>query len=128
MVQKILLLALAGALGTVARYGLAGVIQRINGEAFPWATLTVNMIGCFLAGLVWTLFEQHWPTAEETRGLVLIGFMGAFTTFSALMIETGELARTATWLHAAANVMLHNGLGLAALLAGTALGAAGWGR
>jgi len=50
MVRKLLCLALAGALGTIARYGLAGFIHRINGASFPWGTVVVNLSGCFLAG------------------------------------------------------------------------------
>jgi CrcB protein len=81
-----------------------------------------------MAGLVWSLFEYRWPAAAETRLLVMIGFLGAFTTFSSIMVESSELARTTSWLHAAGNIMMHNGLGILALAAGTALGAAGWHR
>jgi CrcB protein len=125
MLQKIMLLALAGALGTVARFGLAGIIQRIYGDSLPWGTLVVNLTGCFIAGLLWSLFEYRWSGAADVRMLVLIGFLGAFTTFSTLMIETGDLARSATWLHAAANLMIHNSLGFVALIAGSVLGSAG---
>jgi len=122
MVHKLLWLALAGALGTLARYGLVGFVHRVNGVSFPWGTLSVNIMGCFLAGLLWTMFENRWPVSGETRTLVLVGFMGAFTTFSALILETGELVRSAEWLYAAGNIMMQNGLGFAALLAGAALG------
>ena len=122
MVQKLLWLSLAGAVGTLTRYGLAGVVHRISGVSFPWGTLTVNVFGCFVAGVLWTLFENRWPLSGETRVLVLVGFMGAFTTFSAFILETGELVRSAEWMHAAANVLLQNGLGFAALVSGAALG------
>jgi fluoride exporter len=122
MIQKLLCLALAGALGTVARYGLAGFVHRINGANFPWGTLVVNLTGCFLAGLLWALFENRWPVTGETRVLVLVGFMGAFTTFSALILETSELMRSAEWMVAAANVAMQNGLGFVALFTGSALG------
>ena len=100
MTQKMLWLALAGALGTLARYGLAGFVHKINGASFPWGTLGVNLTGCFLAGLLWALFEHRWPASGEMRVLVLFGFMGAFTTFSAFIMETGELVRSSAWLHA----------------------------
>lgn len=122
MMQKLAWLALAGALGTLARYGLAGFVHRINGVSFPWGTMAVNLTGCFLAGLLWSMFENRWPVSGETRTLLLVGFMGAFTTFSALILETGELLRSAEWMHAAANLTLHNGLGFVALFAGAALG------
>jgi CrcB protein len=122
MIQKLLCLALAGALGTLARYGLAGFVHKVNGVSFPWGTLAVNLTGCFLAGLLWTVFENRWPVSAETRIIVLVGFMGAFTTFSAFILETGELVRAAEWVYAAANIMMQNGLGFAALFVGTALG------
>jgi CrcB protein len=122
MMQKLAWLVLAGALGTLARYGLAGFIHRVNGVSFPWGTVVVNLTGCFLAGLLWSLFENRWAVSGETRTIVMVGFMGAFTTFSAYILETGELLRSAEWLHAAANVTIQNGLGLVALFIGAALG------
>jgi len=122
MVQKLGLLAVTGALGTLARYGVSGFLHRIIGASYPWGTVTVNLTGCFLAGLLWTLFENQWSVSGETRTLVLVGFMGSFTTFSALILESGELLRSAEWVHAATNVALQNGLGFAALFAGIALG------
>lgn len=53
MIQKLAWLALAGALGTLSRYGLAGFVHRINGASFPWGTVIVNLAGCFLTGLIW---------------------------------------------------------------------------
>lgn len=122
MIQKLVWLALAGAVGTVARYGLTGLVHRINGISFPWGTVAVNLVGCLLAGFIWTLFANRWPLSGETRTLVLVGFMGAFTTFSALIFETGELLRDAEWTYAVVNLTLQNGLGLIALFAGAALG------
>ncbi len=122
MLHKLLWLALAGALGTLARYGLAGLVHRVDGISFPWGTLVVNITGCFLAGLIWTLFENRWPVTADTRIVILIGFLGAFTTFSAFMLETGELARSGEWLYALANIGLQNVLGFAALFAGITLG------
>lgn len=122
MVQKIILLSLAGATGTLARYGLAGFVHRISGASFPFGTLAVNALGCFLAGLLWTLFEHRWPVPGETRAILLVGFLGAFTTFSAYILETGELFRSAQFVHAAANVFVQTTLGLTALFAGIFLG------
>lgn len=122
MIQKLLWLAVAGGLGTLARYGLAGLVHRIDGASFPWGTAVVNVAGCFLVGLLAALFENRWPVSGETRLIVLVGFMGGFTTFSAYMLETSELVRSTEWLRAAANVGLQNILGFAALVAGAALG------
>ena len=122
MIQNLACLALAGALGTLARYGLSGFVHRIHSGTFPPATVTINLTGCFLAGLLWALFENRWPVSGETRTLVLVGFLGAFTTFSAMILETGEMLHSAKWLHAAANMAMQNGLGFVALFAGAALG------
>ena len=122
MYQRILYLAVAGAIGTLARYGLSGVVYRVTGANFPWGTLVVNLTGCFLAGVFWRLFEYRWPVSGETRIVILVGFMGAFTTFSTYILETSEFIRTAEWLNVAGNILLQNGLGVIALFAGITLG------
>ena len=122
MLAKIFAIAAAGALGTLARYALAGFVHRLNATTFPWGTLAVNLSGCFLAGLLWSLFENRWPVASDTRAILLIGFMGAFTTFSAYILETGELMRSAQWVSVAVNVAAQNGLGIIGLAAGLMLG------
>jgi CrcB protein len=122
MIRKFIWLAVAGGLGTLARYGLANLVHRLHGDHTHWGTLIVNLTGCFVAGLIWILFENRWPVSHEVRTIVLVGFMGAFTTFSALVIETGELLRTAEWMRAGMNVAIHNGVGFIALFAGAAIG------
>jgi len=122
MAQKLLLLALAGGLGTLSRFALTGFVHRVNGVSFPWGTMTVNLAGCLLTGFLWSLFESRWPVSGETRTIVFLGFMGAFTTFSTFIFESGEMLRTSEWMHAALNLGLQNGFGLAALFAGMAIG------
>ena len=121
MTYKLFLLALAGAVGTLARYGAAGFVQRFHNTSFPWGTLAVNLAGCFLAGFLWTLFENRWPVSGETRAIVLVGFIGAFTTFSAFILESGELIRSAEWMSAFVNVAMQNVFGFIALFAGIVL-------
>lgn len=118
MPTRLLLLAGAGAAGALCRYGLSGLVQSGLGARFPWGNLAVNVVGCLAAGLLFGLFESRWALSGEARLIVFIGFLGAFTTFSGYMLETTELARDAQWLTAAANVVLQNGLGAAALYAG----------
>jgi len=124
LIQKVLLIAVAGAIGTLARYSLIGLVQRVNTTTFPWGTVAVNVLGCFLAGLVFTLFENRWPVSAETRIVILVGFLGAFTTFSTLILESSGLGRSSDWLYALGNVLLQTGLGFGALYAGAALGRA----
>lgn len=120
MLNKLVWLTLAGTLGTLARYGAVGLVHRFTGFAFPWGTLSVNILGCFLAGMLWGLFEHRWPVHGDIRTIFLIGFLGAFTTFSAFILESGELIRTAEWMRAMGNILLQNGLGFIALFGGFA--------
>ena len=122
MWAKFLWLGVAGGLGTLARYGLAGWAQRAGGGGFPWGTLSVNILGCFLAGLLWMLFENRINIGGEVRVIVLVGFMGGFTTFSSFMLETSLLLRDAEWFRAIGNIMLHNIVGMISLFLGLVLG------
>ena len=120
--QKILYIGLAGAVGTLARYGLSGWVQRLGEFSYPWGTTSVNLLGCFLFGLVWTWAEGRLWVTGEIRAVVLVGFMGGFTTFSSFAFETGMLLRDGQWLLAAANMAVQNLVGLAALALGWAAG------
>lgn len=122
MVSKLLWLALAGAMGALGRYGLAGVVQRAAGGEFPLGTMVVNVAGCFLAGAFFAFSEDRVSISGETRVIILVGFMGAFTTFSTYMLETGALLREAEWGRAAANVLIQNVVGLMAAFGGIAIG------
>ncbi len=120
--QRLALLAIAGAAGTLARYGLATVVQRLAPDNFPWGTLAVNAVGCLLFGIVWSLAEERVLISHATRLILLAGFMGAFTTFSTFAFETGHLLDHAhPWL-AAGNVLLQNVLGIVLVLVGIVLG------
>lgn len=119
--QKLFCIATAGALGTLSRYGLAGLVQRLAGSGFPWGTAAVNVIGCFLFGLVWTLGAERMALSAEARTILLTGFMGAFTTFSTFISETGQLAGGAQWWVALGNITLQVGAGLAIFFAGASL-------
>jgi CrcB protein len=120
--QKLAWLAGAGAVGTLARYGLSGLVQRLLPTEFPWGTLAVNALGCLLFGIVWSLAEERMLISGQTRIILLIGFMGAFTTFSTFAFETGQMLDDSEWLLAAANILLQNVLGIFLVLAGMALG------
>lgn len=118
--MKILWLAIAGAAGTLARYWFGGLIQRYSGAGFPWGTFAVNMAGCFLFGLIWALAEERLVISGGVRAVILIGFMGAFTTFSSFVFETGALARDSQFLLAAGNLLLQNVCGMIFLFLGFA--------
>ncbi len=120
--QRLLLIAAAGALGTLARYGLGGLVQRMVPSGLPWGTFAVNALGCLLFGIVWSLAEERMLISGATRIIVLIGFMGAFTTFSTFAFETAQLLDDSQWLLAAANVLLHNVTGVVLIVVGMAIG------
>ena len=122
MGQKLLWLAISGALATVSRYLLAGFIQRIVASLFPWGTLGVNGLGCFLFGIVSAITSERFAVGSETRTIILVGFLGAFTTLSTAIAEFGQLAMDGAWLRAAAYLVGSNAAGISAFLAGLALG------
>ena len=120
MIWKLLLIAVGGALGSVARYALTVGADRWTGWAFPIGTLTVNVLGCYAIGVLATMFHGPTLVREEYRLALLVGLLGGFTTFSAfgwgtvLMLNEGRVAS------AVLNVVLTNVLGLAAVWAGFA--------
>jgi CrcB protein len=119
---KIALIALAGAFGTLCRYWLTGVVYDVLGRDFPWGTWAVNILGCFLFGLVWILSEERGFLSAQARILILTGFMGAFTTFSTFIFESGGILNDGQWLKLALNLGGQNLVGFMALYMGTGLG------
>jgi len=120
VLHKLILIGAAGGVGALARYGLAGVVQRASGGMFPWGTVAVNCLGCFAAGFLWTLAEERLSLSSEARACVFVGFIGAFTTFSTYILETGRMFREGEWLWAAGNMTLQNAAGVALLFIGIA--------
>jgi CrcB protein len=122
IVDKIIGIAVAGALGSLARYWLGGLVQQAFNSSFPAGTFAVNMIGSFLFGVVWALAEERLIISSEARTIILVGFMGAFTTFSTFMFETSALLRDSQWLLALGSVAAQVIIGLICLFLGLALG------
>lgn len=116
--------AIGGAAGAVARYLVDGWVSERTGGAFPLGTMVVNVSGAFVLGLLATLALERSILPAGIRAPVLIGFVGAYTTFSTWMLETWRLAEQGAWLGAIANVGGSVMLGLVALGAGIALGRA----
>lgn len=102
-----------GFLGALARYGMIGFVQRqLPPSAFPYGTLAVNLIGCFLIGAVAGLAETRQLFGQEFRVFALVGLLGGFTTFSTFGYETFAMVRAAEYLRAASNAGVHVGLGV----------------
>lgn len=119
---KHLILCLAGAAGTLSRFWLGGVVQRLAGEGFPLGNFVVNLTGCLLFGLVYAVVEGRSGLPGDMRLYALTGFMGAYTTFSTYMFESVALLQNGQWLAAAANIGGQTVLGLACVVAGMAFG------
>lgn len=121
MTQTVLWLIAAGATGTLARVALSTWVQQQSSSGLPWGTATVNLIGCFLFGLVFSAATGH-AQVDTLRLVLLGGFMGAFTTFSSYLYDTLRLLNEGRMLAALANLMLQNTLGLAGVALGMGLG------
>lgn len=115
-------LAAAGAAGTLSRAGISILLQRWNAAGFPWATLGVNAIGCFLAGLIWALTEWRFKGAVDLRPYALTGFCGAFTTVSAYVLEANALFRDGRWIMAVGDLVAQSVVGVLALVLGLWIG------
>jgi CrcB protein len=121
MMGKLFLIGLAGFVGTLARYGLSGVIAKRYGETFPLGTLAVNLIGCFLVGLLFYLMQERFLVNQNVRTVILIGLLGGFTTFSSLGLQTFTLLQDGQFGLAAANLGVSNLIGLFMVWAGYTL-------
>ena len=116
-------IGVAGCLGALARYGLEGLVSRRAG-AFPWGTFVVNVSGSFLLGVVAIVLGERVAVAPWLRATVAIGFLGAYTTFSTLSLESYRLLETRSYALAGANLLGSAAAGLAALYGGVVLGRA----
>jgi CrcB protein len=118
MASKIIWIAIAGACGTLARYSLVGIVHRWFGTSFPWGTAAVNILGCLLFGLVWAAAGERSILSPELRTYILVGFMGAFTTFSTFISETSQLLSDQELLLGFANVSFQVIVGIGAFYLG----------
>ena len=104
--MKWIFLFLAGGVGTMARYLLSGVVYQSFGSRFPYGTLMINVLGCFLIGFLVALSQEKVVMSENVKLFLIIGFLGAFTTFSTFIFETASLIRTGQSLAAFFNVLI----------------------
>jgi len=103
---NIMYIAAGGALGAVMRYLVSTGIHSILGRGFPYGTLTVNVLGSFLMGFLFIFMFERSSLGPEWRALILIGFLGAFTTFSTFSIETLNLVESGAMARAMANILV----------------------
>ena len=115
VLTKIILIAAGGGLGPVLRYVIAGWGQKWAGGSFPFGTLIVNVIGCFLIGCLRAAFDRPTIVREEYRIAILVGLLGGFTTFSTFALETLALTNDRQFKWAASNILASVGMALAAV-------------
>lgn len=113
--------ASGGAIGAALRYGAGILAVQIAGHGFPWATLSVNVIGSFLMGILIAVFAQIWQADHAMKLFLMTGFLGAFTTFSAFSLDAVSLYERGEILSAAIYVAASVILSIGALFAGLAL-------
>ena len=114
---KIMAVALGGALGSVGRYTIALVVEKVTRANFPMGTLTANLLGCLLIGLFWGYFERA-PLSNEFRLFLFTGILGGFTTFSTFARENIQYLRAGEPLNAIIYLCASNILGLTLVAAG----------
>ena len=117
----VLWVALGGALGSMARYGVNVLSGRALGTDFPWHTLIVNVAGSFAMGALVALMALRWNVASDTRAFLTTGILGGFTTFSAFSLDFALLVERRDYVLAGSYVAASVILSLVAIMAGLAL-------
>lgn len=118
--MQLIAIGVGGAIGAVLRFVISGIAYNIFGQNFPWGTLVVNMIGCFLIGLFAQLFEEI-AISPHLRVLVLVGGLGAFTTFSTYALENVNLLRDGQLATALLNILVSTVVGVVFVFLGIML-------
>jgi len=121
-VQQLLAIAGGGALGAIFRFGLSNSVHRLLGRDFPYGTLVVNTVGSLLMGLCFVLLVERMAVSAEWRSAILVGLLGAFTTFSTFSFETLALFNAGAPIKALVNTMMSVMLCLLATWLGMTLG------
>jgi fluoride exporter len=107
--------------GTLARYGLQGLVQVRAGSAFPYGTLLINLTGCFFLGLIGQFTMNRIVLPADWRMAITVGFFGGYTTFSSFSWETAKMLEDGEWLRASAYVGASVLVGLVLSIAGIRL-------
>jgi CrcB protein len=122
--MPLILIGLGGFAGAISRYVVDGFVSDRTGGSFPWGTLVVNASGSFLLGLLFAMTTDRAILPAEIRGPLMIGFIGAYTTFSTYMLESWGLIESGSWGPAIANLGGSVLIGLLAVAAGLVVGRA----
>ena len=119
--KMLLAVALGGAVGAMARYGVYVAAGRMLGHGFPWATLIVNVVGSFMLAALVEVLALKWSPSQEVRAMLTVGVLGAFTTFSTFSLDVVTLAQRQAWTPAALYILASVTVSVAAFVAGLRL-------
>jgi fluoride exporter len=122
--MPLIFIGLGGFAGAIARYLVDGLVTERTAGTFPWGTLAVNATGSFLLGLLFAMTAERAILPAEIRGPVMIGFIGAYTTFSTYMLESWQLIEGGSYAPALANLGGSILIGVVAVAAGLVVGRA----
>ena len=114
---KLLALISGGAVGTLGRYFLSGIVNNLMGISFPYGTFVVNMIGSFLIGFLWGAAD-YLPFSPNWRNFIFVGFLGSFTTFSTYMLESLNYIKDGNIRTGLLNLVISTGIGLSLVIIG----------
>lgn len=120
--MPLLLIGLGGFAGAISRYLLDGFVVDRTAGSFPWGTLAVNASGTFMLGLLFAMATERAILPAEIRGPLMIGYLGAYTTFSTYLLESWRLVEGGAWSLALANLGGSIVVGLFAVVAGLSIG------
>jgi CrcB protein len=118
---RLTLIAIFGAVGTLLRYGIQGLVQVGTASTFPWGTLLINLTGCFLLGLIGQITLNRMMISPDWRVAITVGFFGGYTTFSSFGWETAKMLDGGEWLPATGYVAASVVIGLLLSVAGIRL-------
>jgi CrcB protein len=119
---ELIAIALGGALGAISRYLVVGLVTDYMGKSFPFGTMTVNITGSFFIGMLYVLVVQKLHLAPELKAILVVGFLGSFTTFSTFSLETFSLIERGHFTQAGIYLVGSVVLGLLAVWAGITAG------
>ncbi|HWC53679.1 MAG TPA: fluoride efflux transporter CrcB [Chitinophagaceae bacterium] len=121
MIKSVLLIGLGGGIGSIARYFCQKWIADTIQHPFPWGTFAVNVLGCFLIGVIYAIAERTTMLSPQTRLLLITGLCGGFTTFSTFAFENMNLMRSGDITYAVLYIVASVLLGIGAVFAGIGL-------
>jgi len=117
MIYRLLVVALGGSIGAVLRFLIFSIMEKSSGQSFPWPTLTVNLLGSFLIGLLWGLFDDIF-VSQGLRLFLFVGILGSFTTFSTFAFDVFSLGKDGSIKYLMTYILATNVLGIVLAIGG----------